>query len=766
VRAVTPELAAAITAPERTARAVLQVDWDADGFGGTGTIDDLSDKIGGARLDRTLQTDLPAEVQPVEGSAVASMTADLVVGDTTDEQAQAIRYYSRFNTTSPLYGKARIDRDVALSVEFATDLGPQTVPRMRGVTQALPVDVGAREAMLGALDLRQRLRAHLSLPAVVAQAPPGSAIPSARLQAPGLESTWIASYVCAQNGIYVSPPPRSSCRIWVPCHGSVFPMRADLVIGIGTADVTDNATSNTHRAINFQTGPYVLGTETVPTGYNLFLDLTSTRNDPVHPIVSPAGATKLRIEFWAKVTANSSHPPLWMQVRNASHGGDVQIDVRIAQTTTKLTVDYVSVANGALPTVVGPTAITDGAWHFYGVYLDSAAGNAVFRIDSTSTTVAFTPPASPVPWSTTDEAYDLICQAYEGVALTEIQVSAGGLSTDPWLNGIAWTAGAVIDRGYPLQGIADTSPQDSWQILTDLQAATLGAAWYDEDGILQVAMPGRLVSTQAQVVQRTLTSLTDIVDLAYDERDTATRNRVLASYQPIAVHVAEEMWRAPGTVYLPSSGITTLYATFSGPFITTPDLTIKANTAPDGSGTDVSAFIVVAAGSGSGALRGSFPTAQTAVYTLTNTWTTQVWLVDTNGASSVVATGDWVEQAIGTQIDISDIPAGQREQTLDLGPNPWRQDRSYAAGVAMALLCALRNGQQNLTRLVVPLDPRLQFYDRVNVQDQQGTGLNQDWWLTGMSEDYRNMLATLTARQAQNRFLAGPSGRAGVDIVG
>lgn len=768
MRQVSAALAAAIEAPERTTRLRLSVDWAGDGHGGAGSIDDLSGRAASVSLSRTLQADVPDEVRTVEGSVVAALDVDLVGGDTTDERISAARYFSRFNTASPLYGLERIGRDVRCDVELLTADGWQAVPRMRGQVRGMPVAAGQRQARLTAMDYRDRLRVKVTLPAVIADAGQTTPFDTERTQAPGLEPSWVVSFVLAANGVYVSPPPRPGCRLWMPFHGSAFPMLGDLVIGVGQADVTDIATNLVHRAIEFASGPYLLGTETLPAGESLLVNTTSTRNLDSARLVTADGHVKGRIEFWARAARYSVVPPIEVRVESFLHGGDVTIDYRLSNTTNAFKLDLVSGVTPQL-NLDGPAPIFDGEWHFYGVYIDSAAGIAVFRVDTTDTVVAYTPWQG-VTWrSTGDEAYDVYVQAYEGNALAELQVTGGTAQGDVWLNdpAYAWTPGAVIDRSrVPLQGIAIADPQDSWEILDELAAACLGAVWYDEDGMLQWATSARLVADAAQRVQRTVTSATDIVDLAYEDRADALRNRVICPYSPIVLHAAEVMWTAAQKFSVPPHGVVALYVEFDGQFVTAPGVTLAANTSPDGSGIDISGYVSAFAATP------LYPTSRSAIYTVSNVYPGTAWLVDTNGDPAVVAAGDWIEQTSGPVppdlVDATVLDGTVLERPLEVPSNVWVQDRSHAAGVAMALLCQLRDPQQPITALEIPADPRLQFYDRVQISDQHQTMLDAGYWVTGVDERVDadgSYMQQLSARQARDRFLPG-SGRVGVDIAG
>ena len=80
MKSVTPELADAITAPERVILPKLFIDWDNDGYGGDGSVDDLTQASAHISIDQVLTSNVPASAQPVAGAAVAQLTADLQQG--------------------------------------------------------------------------------------------------------------------------------------------------------------------------------------------------------------------------------------------------------------------------------------------------------------------------------------------------------------------------------------------------------------------------------------------------------------------------------------------------------------------------------------------------------------------------------------------------------------------------------------------------------------------------------------------------------------
>ena len=88
----TASLAAAILAPVRHPVLRLLVDWWGSGELSEDSQSDLTSQVGAVTIDRALAGDLPDEVSVIEGSAAASLSADLTVGDPTWETDHAARW--------------------------------------------------------------------------------------------------------------------------------------------------------------------------------------------------------------------------------------------------------------------------------------------------------------------------------------------------------------------------------------------------------------------------------------------------------------------------------------------------------------------------------------------------------------------------------------------------------------------------------------------------------------------------------------------------
>lgn len=760
MRSVSAELAEAIEAADRVVSPVLSVDWDGDGHGGSGTIDDLSTRAGGLSVRHVLVGDTPDEARVVEGEGRAELRVDLVRGDTDDERQHAARYFSRHNTTSPLYDKERLGRDTTCSVRFLTTDGPQDVPLFAGHTRAMTVDAGERTASLDALDYRERLRTKVTLPAVLGEQPyDGVTFP----QSPGLESTWVVSYVLAQCGIYVSPPPRAGCRSWTAMHGSAFPHLADMVLGVGIA-YTDPGDGEL-RPIQYQWGPYLLATEDAPDGGSILASHASTRTGP--RIFDSDGHTRGRIELWSTTPSGS----LWrVTLRAQQHGNNGQAEFALSPLgQLTLTITH----NGVDTGIVGPSVTPGSDYVPLGVWWDSATGQVRWRVAGVTTTGSFTPPSPIAGPSVEDtERFDVQIEAFDGVSVADVQVTAGTTSSDLWLDEADWTPGAIIDRGQNrLMGIVDSNTQDAYTLLAELAAAEYGAAWFDADGIYQYASAARLTTTQAQTVQRAVTSATEILDLATDDRIDTVRNVVSCPYRPVVLQRDAVAWELAEVIYIGPGASVDIWTELAGPSVGGYSVDFPDVAAAGGGGPESLPVegLPVQLGDLWVTLQ-ERTSATVARLTVLNRSSSRVGLVDSDGRPSMIIRVDWLEQIEGdaapewrNESSISEFG----EQPLALPSNPWRQRRDHAEGIAMHTCTMLARPRQTITDLVIPGDPRIEFYDRLRVVDEGGTEMDRTIWVTGRDHMFGDgYTMRLTGRETADLHIVGETPVGDGSLVG
>ena len=664
---------------------------------------------------------------------------------------QAVTYFSPTAQSSPLYGKERLARDVQLDVEFLTAAGYQAAPLLRGRTRGLAVRVADRSARLSGLDYRTRLRTPVALPALAADVPSyDGALPDVK---PGLESTWVASYVLAACGFPVAPSPRTGARLYQPMHGSAAPFLAKPFLGSPPSRIYDTGTGATLGPVEFGSGPFALGTVRQVSARKV-TSVVSLADDPSLPA------------FIGNDTHCSGRIELWVQVDGTEWAASsiVMANAFYSATLTYApTLQLQLVGPGGSKTMTGPAVPADGAWHRIGAHWDDAAGGATFAVDAQVVFVGGTPMGIASPTSDADWVATL--QTVAPVA--EIHITAGLAVADPFLD-TAFTAAAVLDRSANrLDGIVPGTPAEAWQILQDLAAAEQGAVYLTADGTPNMATRARLLTTAAQVSQRDVDAASDLFDLAYEQLTVdKVANIITAPYQPVTVTAQAKAWTPSQTVVIPGASSVTLQAGYTGLATSQRSITGHANTAADGTGTSYTL-----GSTGPVTVSVTYLSDIAAAVTVTNSLGVPVWLVDSSGQTDLTLTGDLIGQGSGANPPVITSQTSRDtygDQPLTLPANMWVQRREFAAGLAMVTAGDLAVPQPVFTDLPIPGDPRLEPFDRITARDPDNTGVALDLWYVGGThavEASGHYETQVIARPARNRYLAG-TGLPGVDLVG
>lgn len=745
MRQVDYVLAAAIDSPERTVRVRLSCDWDDDGHGPARSLDDLSEKVSSVTIASVLQGTQPDQVAVVEGTGAATLTADLVKGDTDDERLDAVVYFSVFNSASPLAGRERLNRSVECDVEFLTEAGWRRVPLLRGSSRRLPVRVAERKAELAAIDNRDRLRTPVTIPTISADTPQVGNLAPAK---PGLEGSWVISFVLWKCGFPVSPPPPAGCRVWAPMHGSAMPFIGAPFTGSPVAYLDTGSSSDLTRLvrIEFDTGPYLLATALTAGSPSMLIDYHPAAGTPVF---AANGRTKGRMTAWVETST---------QV----------ITVTLIQTFATQVAWYaggtLTLTNNSVDTVInGPATPFDGGWHLVGVQWDDDVGRADFILDGKVTTVAFTP-TTPGASSIVD---DWIAQVFNVSPFAELVISTGVAFSDPWPP-VVYQAPARVDRSAlrPLDGIVGADPAEGWEILGELAAAEQGAVYLDADGVPVYATRARLVSTAAQVEQRKITATLHMFELAYDYDLDKIANVVTVPYQPIATAVQVVVWSlSDQTVAIPAGGTATLTASYSALATSVRLVSGTGNSKQDGTGTSYTI------GSGSLPYMVAALSDTASTISIANKTGATVWLVNASGQPNVQMIGDQISQGTGAAPPTVTDEASRKvyhDRPITLASNRWIQRYEFAAGMAMVTARDLSRPQPVFAEIPIPGDPRIEPFDLLRVVDPDNTGIDLPVWYVGGTHTITadgQYVTSVVGRPARNRFLAG-SGLAGIDLVG
>lgn len=728
----------------------------------TSPYDDVSAKVGPLTITRDMTGQLPSDVLVVEGISAATADGELAVGDSTDERLDAVSYWSLFNSASPLYGKSRANRTASIAQEWLTSAGWERVPRLtNGVLQSLPVNVGNGSAAMSLLDARDRFRTPIALPAVAADAPVGDG----PVTKPGLEASWIASYALAQCGVPLSPPARTGAIWHVPMHGSAVPFVQRAFAGSPESSLTPTTGTDAslYRCTFSTTAPFFMAADpTTQPGGSMYV--ASPGTDPVTTVWDGNGRATVRMECWVYVTGSETvSVPVVLAATAETSLWDATVTLRV-QTTGLVSA---LVENwGTTRTVVGPT-ITLNAWHLVGVDINDAGGSAAFRMDGTTTVVGFT--ATPVVIRTFAPGGTL-CSLSSQCRIAEVHVTTSLTAANTWLP-TAWTqAAAQLDRlqNRLLTGIYPGRADDTgvvktveaWALLQELVAAERGLVFIDYDGVCCAWSRARLNTSDSLTAVRTVTAKSDILELGYSDDRSMIRNVINVPYRTISASPNAPVYSLDVLVSLGPLETKVINGKFSDPLgSATLSVTGTVNTQANGSG----AAAPVGLGTPTYVLATTALTsASTFAITLQNRTGGTFWFVDNLGVPNLVISGTPLKQADSITATVSDAASSTEfgPTPLDVDSNQWIQTSAYAYGTAYQLLALLRNEQYVVTDLSIIGDPRLEFLDRIRVQDPNGLVLDAELTIEGIDDDIQapGFDQSLVGRPARQQWIAGPAG--------
>ena len=761
MRSVSAELAAAIEATERQLRARGSIDWDGDGHGGPGTIDDISGQLGDLTIARAVAGQLPDEVLVVEGISAATASAPLVGGKTDDERLAAVQFWSRLNPDSPLHGKPRAGRNARLDLDVLTSAGLESVPLLvDGVLRSLPVSVKDRRAQLQLLDRRDRFRTPIELPALVADGPyNGSGSPSK----PGLEAAWPVSLALWRCGLPLSPPARDECRLWYPMHGSATPFIGRQHVGGPTSAFTrpTAGTGTDFKRVQFSDdAPFFLAISHSADDPSPGTAVEGFLADSGTAMWDSSGRSSGRIEVWSKIPASPSTATIafYMDLFATDSGlaggtGDNNVEFRILRDGTSRL--RLNAGGSILRTITGPTWTHDGDWHLFGVHWDDAAGSATFRRDSTSNVVAYTAVTSTVPPVSPAVSYLIDAR----VPIAELQVTTGISTATAW-QPTTWDSGVVCDRpqNRRLTGIYPDAPIQAWTLLQQVYGAERGLVWVDVDGVPQLWTAARLNTADALTPVRTVASTRDLLSLSYrDDRDMI-RNIIRHPYTTVSATAAAPLWTLNSLVRVEPGQTWTVDVVLTAPIGGEPELVGTASTTATGGGG--SQWPVSPLSSVRGIVTVTSPT--TATITVTNLAGAPVYLSTFDGDPNLALEGASLSRVDGAPVEVRDQASidAYGDSPLEVPANPWSQTYGWALGRAYALLALLRHEQLVYTDIEIPGDPRLEPLDRLQVVDQHGLKLDTEVTLLQRSDTIAGgrYNSQLIARPARNQWLLGGPG--------
>jgi hypothetical protein len=720
-------LATAAARQERAPRAKVTVDWDNNGVAG---IDDVSAQVGTVRVTRQITGDLPDEVTTVEGSSVAEAVVELPIGDATDNAKHAAWYFSRFNPASPLAGKERLARPVTVDVGFDSGAGPVTVRRFTGISSALPVSSTDRTAELTAWDGREMMRSKVDVPAVAADVGPGS------IKKPGLNAQWLVDLAFRRCGFNASPNwGAAKTLVSATMHGSAAPDVGRLF----RAGWYDPA-AGTHERCRFTDGRF---------GYALDRAVTSGAAVSQYNVVEYELARQVGLPsktwdlLWGELYLSDipagldlTTPFLLVNMFNGKDPDIITVDLRDVGGVRKIRVAYSRGTSGASYAEYDFTATF---YIQFGVQCTDINRVVWARQDFVDPAFVGSSADLALPMDTglIDRVQINALGVVEGFSL--VQENPGSYSYP--FSGRAHVAGVDLGRSKnELVAALPSDSRDAWGLVQEIASAEFAWCGFDEN-MRPFYRTGEFWTGAArQTASETVTSQQKLLALAYDDGIDKVRNQIKVPVKALTVTPLQDVWTAD-TLFLLARSSTTFFVEFTDPLVELDTTVIsgtasagssrvRANTKSDGTGTDRSSYIKVTIDSW---------TSSTAKITVTNNLNARLWIVDTTGASALVLAGRQImvndrTTTFAYEADAASI-AVFGEQPLDLPENPWRQDLGFAKGVASALKGRLAQPNPTLTGIRVLGNPLRQLGDRVLVQDPEGLVLDEEYWLTGITDE-------------------------------
>lgn len=694
-------------------------------------------------------------------SAVVGIAIVLAPKLAGDERQHAAWTFSELNPDSPYGGKTRTRRETTWKVGLYTDAGLEEVQIFTGLSLTAGGSSRNRTASLVANDNRELMRNPWFLPDWVADAPISSDTEDFTIPTlPGLETTAVISYLFAWSqyrivngsvtvtqprdmgpftgyGFFAAPPMRPACNmLWAPLHGTMSPFRGDMM------SAYTRLAGGQYRHVRFAVGPYVAGTEAAPSGgFSILFGKWRCRSDFAQTW-STTTQVNGRLEFWGRVGTTANTGVVQFMVAD-----DTIALTKVMRATVTSGANFnadVIMPGGVTRNIAGPATPTDGAWHFYGLHIDSLAGNAYFRIDGMTTVVSF---ATWVPGSTTVDSIIAQLQCTQGAQAAELMVH-GGLNTPfeptnpnvimtdtPWIIE-NFTPTAYIDKS--INEIDAIPPgmdngSDFWEIASEIAAAEFSAIYFDGDGALHFRNTRSDVEAAGQVVQRVLTARSTLRDLQYENGVRQIANVVSIGYTPMTAYVNSQVFSPSGALRVPASSTISISFPLPGVIVNSfiaflNPVSQDGNTAPDGSGVVITNMI---------------PTIFLSVRNFTGVLNVEnpnpydVYMVDTTGQSTVTVIGTYVGPTADqvSPVIMENLPSIRKYdvQPIQLSTSAWIQREEVATSFAILIVSELGEPRPVIKNMPIKGDPRLQLGDLHGVQDVNGLGVNGNYRLTGLA---------------------------------
>ena len=776
----------------------LRTDWDGTGYGGDGTIDDLSGQMAEEwDVDHALDDGYPDTVAFVAGSSVPELTTDVAGRAVSGVPVTGPAYWSVQRIDSPVYAFERDVAPVTFDVGLVTASGQEYARVFTGQMVNTPVRDG--QATLHTLSAaRLKLMRYVQPPAFPA------------VYAGGLRAEWPISYALLQCGLGPGPAIRTGCVWHAPMHGSLWRMLpTDNTTGTFEKwNIFERAAGDVDVAldgVDWIPGPYVSAPDLqLLTALSRRAYLAPLRFDDSAgqaDALSTAGNVG-RVEMWVKgdPTDFNTAPGgsgtvsqlcgFHLEVNTVS---PPHVTIGIDRARKVSVVVYDGTNTRTLTSAA--TLPTDGAWYFVGAAYDFTADKLWVNLGGTAASSAEVMSTAALP--TADNYGGASPYFLSYLPCAEVTFTTG-VQANPdsyplWRNDAGFAPVSVVARSsIGLVVSAETQPREAWEFISEYAKAELAMMRPTELDAFEYLPLGWWVRDEQQAVTDLIATDLNAGPVGIDLDPTKIRNSVQVSYTATSIpsFSAEAgqyriIYALPAEVEIAiARGVSYLTVTLSAPTVRTfgsAEVVDGAQAALVAAGNNATAFCTL-----NDALDGSgtYATAEQMLIVV-DSWdagkvvlkftnlTTITWYL-ANAESSVPALRlaglpVTTDQARVLEEDTTSITA-RGPRGIDVSA-PILQTEESARRLARNLKMNLRRAVATIgddsQGITVTGNPLRQPGDLVQIRDAE-TGITDDLWrLQGVKHKGRGVSYTqqVVARQVFPICIVG-DGIVGASLVG
>lgn len=645
-------------------------------------------------VDREIATYLPEQVRGISGQSVASANADIPSESSVSDTAR-----NPFSRDS-----ARIvETSCTIRAGFTGSDGRSSlVPVFTGRVMSADGAAIGDNLSLGCDDNAAKLRREVIVNPLATQMNYVPASGSPVMIFPGVSGSYVMDSVLRQLGYYNMPSSGNSTVVSLPLQGSLWPEQVPA--GSAVSATSFYGTLSQARNASTEDNPTFVS-RSWPNG-DRFLALT--------------GVFVLRVQPKTSIDTN------WFRCSGWCDGGSGQTEIRVQSAGVPWT--RIRIRPGEIEVAIntaGTPTHTFTGWPGGKFSIDvqgSGSTNTIslyYEGGSDSTILA---------GAHSNEVSYVQVISETGMALAGLQIRSSlsgshsmidfvsNSSIDPTVGAISATPGIIRAIG--------------WDVMRQIAEAEMGAVWLDEIGTPTFRNRHSLRGIGETVHQ--ITSRDDLLDLSWREATEQVRSKVRVPVLPVTSYLSDTfsntVWSAADTDTVITVGARStidMVVRLSGMAIdidTAPIVTVSndrsrfhANTAPDGSGTEIIGPVTVT-------VVPSGP--RVARIIVRNGYNARVWLVGTTGAPDLyIRARQKIIQAESATEYVEVENPGVDAETLDLDESIWIQDNSNARDLASFLAAELVQPRPVIPGVPVNWDPRRQLGDIVEVSDPDVTGM-------------------------------------------